>query len=220
MPVIAGTGTNDTAHTVEMSMAAAEQGVDAVLVVSPYYNRPDQRGLFAHFTAIADACDVPVVLYNIPGRSACLIEVETLVRLAEHPNIIGVKDAVDDLDFSRKALAAQPADFAVYSGSDDLTLELMASGAVGVISVASHLIGRQIAEMTSMVGVDLARARGLEAKLMGVFRACFAEPSPQPLKGALNALWEQVGDPRLPLVPAAQDTIEKLVGEVQRATQK
>ena len=219
VPVLAGTGTNDTAHTIEMSVAAAEQGVDAVLVVSPYYNRPDQRGLVAHFTAIADACDVPVVLYNIPGRTACLIEVETLVRLAEHPNIIGVKDAVDDPSFSKRALAAQPADFAVYSGSDDLTLELMASGAVGVISVASHLIGRQIAEMTSMVGVDLSAARELEARLMGVFKACFAEPSPQPLKGAMNVLWEQVGDPRLPLVPAEQDTIERLVGEVRRVRQ-
>jgi 4-hydroxy-tetrahydrodipicolinate synthase len=220
VPVLAGTGTNDTAHTIEMSVAAAEQGVDAVLVVSPYYNRPDQRGLFAHFTAVADACDVPVVLYNIPGRSACLIEVDTLVRLAEHPNIIGVKDAVDDLGFSKRALSALPTDFAVYSGSDDLTLELMASGAVGIISVASHLVGRQIAEMASLVGIDIAAARELEAKLMGVFKACFLEPSPQPLKGALNVLWEPVGDPRLPLVRAEQDTIDRLVHEVQEVTQR
>lgn len=215
--IVAGTGTNDTAHTIEMSVAAAEQGVDAVLVVNPYYNRPDQRGLFAHFTAVADACDVPVILYNIPGRSACRLEVETLVRLAEHPNIIGNKDAVDDLGFSRAALAAQPAGFAVYSGSDNLTVDLMAAGAVGVISVASHLVGNQIAKMVAlMVSGDIPAARSLSDALMPVFETCFVEPSPQPLKGALSRLWEPMGISRLPLVEAEKSTIDLLVSEVEK----
>ncbi len=215
--IIAGTGTNDTAHTIEMSVAAAEQGVDAVLVVNPYYNKPDQRGLYAHFTAVADASKVPVILYNIPGRSACRLEVDTLVRLADHPNIVGNKDAVDDIAFSREALAAQPEGFAVYSGSDDLTVELMAAGAVGVISVASHLVGNQIAKMVSAAaGGDFDTARSLHAMLLPVMQACFAEPSPQPLKGALTHFWEPVGIPRLPLVAAEPGTIELLVNEVEK----
>ena len=217
VPIIAGTGTNDTAHTIEMSVAAAEQGVDAVLVVNPYYNRPDQRGLFAHFTAVADACTVPVILYNIPGRSACRLDVDTLVRLAEHPNIIGNKDAVDDLEFSKAALAAQPDGFVVYSGSDDLTVDLIAAGAVGVISVASHLVGNQVARMVSAAaGGDFDTARSLLSALMPVFKGCFSEPSPQPLKGALTRIWEPVGAPRLPLVAAELSTVDLLVSEVQK----
>ena len=144
MKVVASTGTYDTAHSVELTRRAAEIGCDGVMAVTPYYSKPPQEGLYRHFVAIADASDLPVLLYNIPGRTARLIDVDTLVRLAGHPNVVAVKDAVDDLDYTKRSLAELPGDFAVYSGSDVFTFDSMQAGGVGVVSVASHLVGLRL----------------------------------------------------------------------------
>lgn len=207
--VIAGTGTYDTAASVAMSQEAEALGCDAILAVTPYYNKPPQEGLVQHFTAIADAISVPLMVYNIPGRTSRLIEVETLARLAQHPRIIATKDAVGDLDFTRRTLEALDESFAVYSGNDDLTLPMVELGAVGVVSVAAHLVGDQIQQMiTSARDKDMDVAQPIHDRLLPLFKALFLEPSPMPLKGVLSQVWRSVGDPRLPLIPATAETVE------------
>jgi 4-hydroxy-tetrahydrodipicolinate synthase len=215
--VIAGTGTYDTAHSVELTERAAELGADAVLAVTPYYNKPSQGGLIAHFTAIADV-GVPVMLYNIPGRTSRLIEVETLVRLASHSHIVAVKDAVMDLEFTSSTINLAPG-FAVYSGQDSMTLPMLSVGAAGVVSVISHLAGPTVKAMLKAAdGGDYEEARRLHHQLLPLCYACFLEPNPSPIKGALGRSWQPVGDVRLPLVPASDDTlteVEKAMGAIQ-----
>jgi 4-hydroxy-tetrahydrodipicolinate synthase len=217
--IVAGTGTYNTAESVELSKRAAEAGVDAVMAVTPYYSKPDQEGLVRHFSMIADATELPLLLYNIPGRSARLIEVGTLARLSAHPNIVAVKDAVMDIDHTAQSRMALPDDFAIYSGQDSYTLAMMVVGASGVVSVASHLVGKQIKRMVrAATEGDWAEAQRLNFGLLDVFYACFVEPSPMPVKAALGRLWESVGEPRPPLVPAASatvDAIEIALGKAQ-----
>lgn len=214
--VIAGTGTYDTVHSVELTEKAGELGVDAVLAVTPYYNKPTQSGLIEHFTAIADV-GVPVMLYNIPGRTSQLIEVETLVHLAAHPNVVAVKDAVMDLDFTSSTVNLAPS-LPVYSGQDSVTLPMMSVGAVGVVSVVSHLAGPAIKAMLKAArDGDYGEARRLHHQLLPLCFACFLETSPAPVKGALSRFWKPVGGVRLPLVAANDDTlteIEKALGAV------
>lgn len=207
--VVAGGTNSDTAESTEFAVAAAEAGVDGVMIVTPYYSKPPQRGIVAHMHAIADATEVPVMVYNIPGRTATLIEIDTLVEVCEHPNVVAVKDAVDDLDWSRRAIEALPEGIAVYSGSDSFTRDLVGSGAVGVVSVASHLAGREIAEMVdAVITGDDAKAEQLHQLLTPLNDALFSEPNPMPLKGALTAYWDSVGAPRLPLMSAEPETVE------------
>ncbi|NNC40637.1 MAG: 4-hydroxy-tetrahydrodipicolinate synthase [Acidimicrobiia bacterium] len=217
--IVAGTGTYNTAESVDLSKRAAEAGVDAVMAVTPYYSKPDQEGLVRHFSMIADATELPLLLYNIPGRSARLIEVGTLARLSAHPNIVAVKDAVMDIDHTAQSRMALPDDFAIYSGQDSYTLAMMVVGASGVVSVASHLVGKQIKRMVrAATEGDWAEAQRLNFGLLDVFYACFVEPSPMPVKAALGRLWESVGEPRPPLVPAASatvDAIEIALGKAQ-----
>ena len=216
--IVAGTGTYNTAESVELSIRAADAGVDGVMAVTPYYSKPDQNGLVRHFTSIADATELPLLLYNIPGRSARLIEVDTLARLAAHPNIVAVKDAVMDLDHTAQTRLALPVDFAIYSGQDSLTLPMMTVGAVGVVSVASHLVGKQIKRMVSAFhNGEWTEAQRLNYGLLPTFYACFTEPSPMPVKGAMSRLWESVGDPRSPLVPARSETIDMIEVAVGKA---
>jgi 4-hydroxy-tetrahydrodipicolinate synthase len=215
--VIAGTGTYDTAESVELTEKAAEIGCHGVLAVTPYYNRPDQAGLVAHFSAIGDV-GLPVMLYNIPGRTGTRIEIDTLARLAEHENIVATKDAVLDLEFSGHTINRVPG-LAVYCGQDSLTWPMMAVGAVGVVSVVSHLAGRAVAAMVrAALDGDVAEARRLHHLLLPLCEACFLETNPMPVKGAMDRLWEPVGDVRLPLVPASEETlaaVEKAVGALQ-----
>jgi 4-hydroxy-tetrahydrodipicolinate synthase len=207
--VIAGGTNSDTAESIEFARSAAASGVDGVMAVTPYYSKPPQRGIVAHMHAIADATDLPMMVYNIPGRTATLIETDTLVEICEHHNVVAVKDAVDDLDWSRDAIKALPEGIAVYSGSDHLTKDLVASGAVGVVSVASHLAGREISAMVNaVIQGDTAKADQLHDLMMPLNHALFSEPSPMPLKGALTAYWDSVGVPRLPLVQARTETVE------------
>ncbi len=211
MLVIAGVGTYDTRESVQLAEAAADAGVDGLMAVTPYYSKPPQAGIVAHMSAIADATDLPLMVYNIPGRTCTRIEIETLVELASHPQIVAVKDAVDDLDWSRRAIEALPDDFAVYSGSDAMTRGLMEAGAVGVVSVASHLAGVSIAEMIDAVlDGDITRAAEIDAVLGPLNEALFMEPSPMPLKAGLTSFWDSVGQPRLPLLPAREETTEAI----------
>lgn len=217
--IVAGTGTYNTAESVELSQRAADAGVDAVMAVTPYYSKPDQAGLVRHFSMIADATELPLLLYNIPGRSARLIEVDTLAKLSAHPNIVAVKDAVMDIDHTAQSRLALSPEFAIYSGQDSYTLAMMVVGAVGVVSVASHLVGNQIKRMVRAAhDGDWAEAQRLNYGLLPVFYSCFTEPSPMPVKGALGRLWESVGEPRPPLVPASPatiDAIEVALGKAQ-----
>jgi len=206
--VVAGTGTYDTAESLQLTTRAIEVGVHGVMAVTPYYSRPPQQGLFEHFTAIAEASSVPVLLYNIPSRTSRRIEVETLARLAEHDRIVAVKDAVGDLGFTTDTVNACGDNLAVYSGDDLFTLPMMSVGAVGVVSVGAHLAGEQIAAMIeAAVSGNSEEARRLHLALAPLCRALFVEPNPMPVKAALSAFWQSVGEPRLPLVPASADTV-------------
>jgi 4-hydroxy-tetrahydrodipicolinate synthase len=205
VPVIGGSGSNDTASAVAMTARAAAAGLDGVLVVTPYYNRPSQQGLDAHFRAVAAATDLPVMLYDIPVRSGRRIDPGVLVRLAtEVPNIVAVKDATGDVASAAWLVANTPDDFELYSGDDALTLPLVAVGAVGVVSVCSHWAG---AHMGAMVAAAVAgerdRARVLNAQLLAsyAFESSDAAPNPIPTKVMLGVLGHPVGNCRLPLGP-------------------
>lgn len=216
--IVAGTGTYDTAESVELTRRAQELGCHAVMAVTPYYNKPPQEGLFQHFTAIADASDLPVLVYNIPGRTSRLIEVDTLARLSRHPRIVATKDAVEDVAFTERTLAAVEESFAVYSGQDSFTLPLMEMGAVGVVSVASHLVGDQIQKMTELAhDKEFGQARAIHDRLMPLFEALFIEPNPMPLKAAMTELWGPVGEPRLPLIPASPETLTTVLSALDGA---
>jgi 4-hydroxy-tetrahydrodipicolinate synthase len=215
--VIAGTGTYNTAESVELTAKAADLGCHGVLAVTPYYNKPSQAGLEAHFTAIADV-GVPVMLYNIPSRTGRLIEIETMARLAEHERVVAVKDAVESLDFTSRTVNRVPG-FPVYSGQDSHTWPMMAVGAVGVVSVIAHLAGRTVSAMVkAALAGDIDEARRLHHVLLPLCEACFLETNPSPVKGAMDRLWEPVGGVRLPLVDASEETlvaVEKALGAVQ-----
>ena len=210
VPVIAGTGTNDTAHSVHMTALATSSGVDGVLVVTPYYNRPSQAGLFEHFRAVAEAAgDLPVVLYDIPVRSGRRIKTATMLRLArEVPAVVALKDAAGDPATTAHLVAQAPPGFEVYSGDDVMTLPLLSIGAVGVISVASHWIGPQFRRVidTFLAG-DLAAAVAGHAELLDSFDFESSEefPNPLPAKAMLRALGLRVGQCRLPMGDASPE---------------
>lgn len=204
--VIAGTGTYDTAHSVHLTGDAEKAGCDAVLVVSPYYNKPPQRGLEAHFRAVAGATDLPVILYNIPGRTAVRIENDTLLRLSEVDNIVGVKDATGDFAGTSELIGAAPSDFEVYSGDDMATFPLVCLGAVGVVAVSSHIAGERMRHMVDLVvSGDVASARKIHHELTPLFKGLFLTASPIPVKAALAMIGQPVGPPRLPLVPLTDE---------------
>jgi 4-hydroxy-tetrahydrodipicolinate synthase len=205
IPVIAGTGTNDTRHSAALTERATACGVDAVLVVTPYYNRPSQAGLDAHFRAVAAATTLPVIAYDIPIRTGRKISHDVLVGLArEVPNFLAVKDAALDVGASARLLAAVPAGLELYSGNDDQTLPLLAVGAVGVVGVATHWAGQQFAEMiASFTKGDVATAREVNARLLESydFETSEAAPNPLPAKAMMRALGHPVGECRPPMGP-------------------
>lgn len=204
--VIAGTGTYDTAHSIHLTHKAEKAGVHAVLVVTPYYNRPPQSGLLAHFTAIANSTDLPVILYDIPIRSSRKIEHDTIMELAQVKNIVAVKDACGDAQGAARLVADAPVGFQVYSGNDGDTLPWLSVGAVGVIAVASHVAGPQMAQMIQLFhSADSAAARKIHLSLMPVFDAMSITTNPIPVKACLELMGFDVGSPRLPLVPATDD---------------
>jgi len=205
VPVIAGTGSNDTAHAIRQSEAAAGIGVDGLLVVAPYYNRPSQAGLDQHFRMIASATDLPVILYDIPIRAGRKVETHTIVRLAhEVPSIVGLKDAAGDPAETAALIDAAPDDFEVYSGDDNLTLPLLAVGACGVISVTAHWAGPQLRAMFAAFDAgDIAEARRINATLLAsyAFQSTPEAPNPVPTKAMLRTLGLPAGECRPPMGP-------------------
>jgi 4-hydroxy-tetrahydrodipicolinate synthase len=207
--VVAGVGTNDTAHTIENARRAEQVGAHGLLVVTPYYNKPPQAGLLRHFTAVADATDLPVMLYDIPPRSVVPIEVETLVRAAEHPRIVAVKDA--KADFGALAWTLARTDLAYYCGEDMLNLPMLALGAVGVVSVAGHLVGPRLAELIAAVeSGDLAKAREVNESLLPVYTGIFRTQGVIMAKAALRELGLPAGPVRPPLVDATPEQLAQL----------
>ncbi|NLY54150.1 MAG: 4-hydroxy-tetrahydrodipicolinate synthase [Firmicutes bacterium] len=200
--VIAGTGTNDTAETIALTRSAAASGVHGIMLVAPYYNKPSQDAMYAHFHAVASACQLPILLYNVPGRTASNILPETVLRLAAIENIFGVKEASGNLDQVSAIAEQAPANFVIYSGDDSLTLPILAVGGHGVVSVASHLIGRQLKAMVrAYKRGEIHTARKWHYEILPVCRAMFVTTNPVPLKAALNMIGVSVGAPRLPLLP-------------------
>ena len=211
--VVAGCGKNDTAATVSLVEEATARGVDGILLVSPYYNKPSQRGLLAHFTAAARATDLPVILYNIPGRTACEIAPETILDIIEAaPNVVGVKDAVGQMPKTAWLAARAPQEFSIYAGDDVSTLPMLAVGGVGVVSVSGHLVSGELARMIDVFGSDPAEARAVHHRLLPLFSALFVETNPVPLKAALRMLGLPAGTVRLPLVEASDSTESHLRG--------
>jgi 4-hydroxy-tetrahydrodipicolinate synthase len=198
--VVAGTGSNDTAHSVRLTAAAAARGVDAVLVVTPYYNRPNARGVQAHFEACAEAAgDIPMLLYNIPGRSVINVEADQLVELSRVANIVGVKQANADMDAARRIV--EDSDLALYAGDDNLLRPFAEIGGAGGITVSSHLAGERMHEVYDAAhGGDAERAQALDAELEDLYRTLFIAPPPATVKAALAELGFELGGVRLPLV--------------------
>jgi 4-hydroxy-tetrahydrodipicolinate synthase len=216
--VIAGIGSADTRHTVHLAEQAAAAGADGLLVVTPYYSRPAQAGLVAHFEAVADATDLPVVLYDIPARTATAISTETLTRLAGHPRIVAVKDAKGDFAATQQVMAA--CDLAFYSGSDEHNLPLLAMGAAGVISVVSHVAGREYGEMIASVAAgDLVHARSIAARLVPAHRAVMTRrQGVVAAKAALQLLGVLPGrDVRLPQTPMTDEEVAELATDLRSA---
>ena len=204
--VLAGTGTNDTAATIEATRRAAALGADAALVVAPYYNRPDQRMLEAHYRAVADDGALPVVVYNVPSRTGTNVEAATLLRLAEHPRIVGTKEASANLDQIATILRDRPDGFSVLAGDDAWTLTVLAHGGDGVVSVASNEIPSQMVALCAAARVgDWEEARRIHERYLDLFRVNFISPNPVPAKAALAAMGLMTDMVRQPLLPLADE---------------
>jgi 4-hydroxy-tetrahydrodipicolinate synthase len=217
VPVIAGTGSNNTRASIELTKKAEQIGVDAVMIVAPYYNKPNQEGIYQHYKAIAESTSLPVMVYNIPGRAVVNISVETIVRLSEIPNIVAVKDASGNLDAMTEIIAKTRDDFMLYSGDDGLTLPVLAIGGKGVVSVASHIIGNEMKEMIeAFMSGDNKKAATIHQQLLPIMKALFAAPSPVPVKTALQLKGLDVGSVRLPLVPLTEQERLQLMHVLQR----
>ncbi|MFK9092452.1 4-hydroxy-tetrahydrodipicolinate synthase [Bacillus salipaludis] len=201
VPVIAGTGSNNTYASIELTKRAEQLGVDAIMVVAPYYNKPNQEGLYQHFKTVAEATSLPVMVYNIPGRSSVNILPETIILLSDVPNIVAVKEASGDLNAMTHIIANTAEDFILYSGDDALTIPVLSIGGAGVVSVASHVIGNKLQEMVkAFFDGEHVKAATLHQQLLPIMQGLFAAPSPAPVKTALQISGLDVGSVRLPLV--------------------
>ncbi|MBN0987093.1 4-hydroxy-tetrahydrodipicolinate synthase [Amphritea pacifica] len=200
IPVIAGTGANSTREAIELTQAAKKVGADACLLVTPYYNRPTQEGLYLHFKAIAEAVDIPQILYNVPGRTACDMLPETVLRLSEISNIVGIKEATGNLERAKALIEAAPKEFAIYSGDDETAVELMLLGGDGNISVTANVAPAQMGELCRLaIAGETESARALQASLMPLHKALFVEANPIPVKWAVAEMGLIGQGIRLPL---------------------
>ncbi|MCX6363757.1 MAG: 4-hydroxy-tetrahydrodipicolinate synthase [Actinobacteria bacterium] len=214
VPVVAGTGTNDTAHSVALTRTAEECGVAAVLVVTPYYNKPPERGLLAHFRAVAAATRLPLIVYNIPGRSVVNLSPEVLAALGEVDNIVAVKQANPDLGELRRL--RELSDLGIYAGNDDMLLDVLKMGGLGGICVASHVVGPRLAEMARLVRAgEEAEGQALDESLRALYKTLFLTANPILVKEALNLLGHEVGGLRLPLVPATAEESAVVADELR-----
>ncbi|WP_026689846.1 4-hydroxy-tetrahydrodipicolinate synthase [Alteribacter aurantiacus] len=214
--IIAGTGSNNTFQTIDFTKKAEKTGVDAIMLVTPYYNKPSQKGIYEHFKAIAQNTKLPIMLYNVPGRTGTSMSTETVVELSKIENIVSVKEASGDLDQITDIIANTPEPFTVYSGDDGLTLPIMSIGGNGVVSVASHILGNEMQEMIhAHVNGDYKTASLLHQKLLPIMNGLFAAPSPVPVKTALQLQGLDVGGVRLPLVPLTSEERQTLAATLQ-----
>lgn len=210
--MIANTGTNDTQASIELSLDAQLMGYDGLLMVCPYYNKPTQRGLIAHFSAIADAVNLPIILYNVPGRTAVNLSAESCIYLSSHMNIVGVKEASHDLNQIHEILEHCDKDFYVYSGNDDQNLEIMKMGGMGIISVTANCVPKRCAELCdAYFNHDIKRAEEIQLSLAALNDVLFIESNPVPIKSALNMMGKNVGPCRLPLVSLESKNRESLI---------
>ena len=216
VPVIAGTGSYNTYESIELTKKAEQLGVDACMVVGPYYNKPNQEGMYQHFKAIANSTSLPVMIYNIPGRSGVNIHPDTIIRLASIPNIVAVKEASGDLNAMTKIIEKTSDDFYLYSGDDSLTLPVLAIGGVGVISVAAHVIGKEMQQMVqAFLNGDAKKAAILHQQYLPKMLGMFIAPNPAPVKTALQLKGLDVGSVRLPLVPLTEQERESIIQLMQ-----
>ena len=218
VPVVAGAGGNATAEALELTKASEDAGADALLHVTPYYNRPNQEGLFRHFEAVARSTKLPIILYNVPTRTGCDLLTDTVVRLADFDNVIGIKDATGNLVRGTELVAKVGDRMTILSGDDGTSFPLYACGARGVISVVSNVAPRAMADMwDAVVAGDWERARQRHFELRVLSQMLFAEPSPAPTKAALAIMGRCTVDVRLPLVPATAGLTEQLGGALRGA---
>lgn len=212
IPLIAGTGSNDTRHTIELSKAAQEEGADCVLIVTPYYNKPTQSGLLNHYRQIAESIDIPIIFYNVPSRTCCNITSSTSLQLSELKNITGVKEASGDMKQIAEILRSCSREFMVYSGNDGDTFPVVALGGKGVVSVASHIIGKEIKEMISLLKKNkMQEAAQMHKRYLDIFHGIFITTSPIPIKKALNLMGIPAGYLRPPLYDMELQEEERFV---------
>lgn len=212
VPVIAGTGSNDAAYAIELTKYAAEVGADAVLLVTPYYNKTTQNGLVQFFTAIADSCDIPCILYNVPSRTGCNLLPATCAKLAEHPNIVAIKEASGNISQIAQIAAACGDKLDIYSGNDDQIVPILSLGGKGVISVLSNLLPRETSQMChAFLNGDVKTAKDMQLKYLPLIDALFCEVNPIPAKAAMAAMGFCENTVRLPLVPMEKQNEEKLL---------
>ena len=211
VPVIAGTGSYSTKASIELTRQATNAGVDGIMLVVPYYNKPSQEGMYQHFQTIAAVTSLPIMLYNIPGRSVVNMSVETVLRLSEIPNIVAIKEAGGNLDTMSEIISNTSEDFSLYSGDDGLTIPVLSIGGTGVISVASHIIGNEMQAMIAKFNSDNVRGAAKDHRtLLPIMKALFAAPNPTPVKTALNLKGVPVGGVRLPMVPLNPEELNTL----------
>lgn len=211
VPVIAGTGSNSTEEAVRLTREAEKSGADGALLISPYYNRPTQEGIYQHYKKVAGSVGIPLIVYNIPGRTGSKIEPETLARLSEIKNIAGVKEATGSVDQAIDVIRLANPGFAVYSGEDSLTFSLMALGGKGVISTVANIAPKEMSELTqACLKGDWEKGRKLQLKLVPLIRAVFIETNPIPIKTAVSLMGKCRGDLRLPLTPMSEGNLKKL----------
>lgn len=216
IPVIAGSGSNDTAYAIQMSQHAEKAGADGLLVITPYYNKPTQKGLLANFTAIADAVNIPIVMYNVPGRTGCNLLPATVSELAKHTNIRGVKEASGNIAQVAEIARLVPEDFFLYSGNDDMVVPLLSLGGLGVISVVANVAPKDTHDMVQhYLDGKVKEACALQLKMKPLIDALFCETNPIPVKTAMNLMGKAVGNLRLPLVDMTDDHLALLKQRMQ-----
>lgn len=207
LPVIAGTGINDTRHAIKLSQQAEEAGVDGLLIVTPYYNKASYDGMLAHFNAIADAVSTPIILYHVPGRTSASLTPEQVAKLAQHPNIVGLKDAVGNLDYTRSVLDLVNDDFAIYSGNDDINYDIIQMGGKGAISVTANILPREVHDLCHLtLAGQLEEARQLNYQLDDINRDLFIEVNPIPVKYLVHRMNYCALAYRLPMLPPSEET--------------
>ena len=217
VPVIAGAGTNNTLHVLEYTKNACEVGADAILVVTPYYNKATQNGLIAHYTAVADASTVPVIVYNVPGRTGCNLLPQTVAKLAEHPNIVGIKEAAGNMAQVVELAALCGDKIDIYSGEDALNVPIMAMGGKGAISVLSNVVPAKAVAMTdAALAGDYEKAAALQCEMLPLIKALFSEVNPIPAKAAVAAMGFGEENVRMPLSPMEDATRAKLYEEMRK----